>query len=108
MTEFRKRVYAACAQIPSGKVSTYGRIAKAIGCNSSMAVGQALNQNRDTENVPCHRVVGRNGSLLGYAYGGVEQQRVILEAEGVTFKDAKGKHRLRVSTSLICDLEVIG
>lgn len=83
---FRERVYGIAAKIPTGKVATYGQIAKLAGnASASRAVGMCLRGNTDTKNVPCHRVVASNGALTGYAFGGVLEKRERLLEEGVVF-----------------------
>ena len=52
--------------VPAGATITYGELARRIGCRSAQAVGQALKRNPFAPDVPCHRVVGANGSLGGY------------------------------------------
>ena len=99
-TRFQMLVFAACSQIPRGKVSTYAEIAKAVGNpNAARAVGNALNKN-PYEGVPCHRVVNSNGSLGGFAHGPeakalkLAKERVVVERGRV--KDFTAKfHRLR-------------
>lgn len=88
-TTFQKKVYEACSRIPAGKVTTYGRLAKEIGCGSARAVGQALRVNPFAPEVPCHRVVKADGSLGGF-YGQTEGPEVLrkgqlLAQEGVDF-----------------------
>ena len=84
-------VYELVKQIPPGKVSTYGQIAFLLGNpRLSRVVGYALHGNRDPE-VPCHRVVNRKGELASaFLVNGVQEQRLLLEIEGVPFtaKDA--------------------
>lgn len=82
---FYARVYRCVKEIPSGKVSTYGRIAESCGCpRASRAVGMALHRNPQPGEIPCHRVVNREGRLApAFAFGGAEVQRKLLEAEGV-------------------------
>jgi methylated-DNA-protein-cysteine methyltransferase related protein len=84
---FRLRVYQVVGDIPFGKVTTYGLIAEAIGdVRASREVGRALAELPDEASVPAHRVVGKDGTLLGgWAFGGSEAQRAMLAAEGVTF-----------------------
>ncbi len=86
---FFERVYEAVKQIPKGKVSTYGDIARAIGApRASRQVGWALHCNPYEGIVPCHRVVFRDGSLAdGFAFGGREVQKALLVSEGVGFSD---------------------
>jgi methylated-DNA-[protein]-cysteine S-methyltransferase len=83
---FNERVWALCARVPRGRVTTYGRIAAALGKpGASRAVGQALHRNPYAPDVPCHRVVGSDGRLTGFA-GGVAKKRRLLESEGVRFR----------------------
>jgi methylated-DNA-[protein]-cysteine S-methyltransferase len=79
---FQQKVWALCARIPRGRVTTYGHIARALGCNGARAVGGALNRNPYAPRVPCHRVVGSTGRLTGFA-GGLAKKRRMLQAEGV-------------------------
>lgn len=80
-TEFERQVWAALAAIPSGQTRTYAQIADAIGRPTAVrAVAGAIGRNRLSVLVPCHRVVGSDGSLTGYA-GGVERKRWLLEHE---------------------------
>lgn len=82
LTPFQTRVLNATAKIPFGSVSTYGAIAKRAGNQkASRAAGGALNQNPIPILVPCHRVVGSNGALVGYA-GGLDVKRRLLGIEG--------------------------
>lgn len=91
MTTFADKVRATVAKIPKGKVSTYGDIAKIAGNpGAARAVGGVMRTNKDTEAVPCHRVVGSTGSLTGYAYGmGLPTKRKMLIDEGISFKGIK-------------------
>jgi methylated-DNA-[protein]-cysteine S-methyltransferase len=80
-TPFQQRVWQALQQIPYGATRTYGAIATAIGNpRASRAVGMACNKNPLLLIVPCHRVVGANGKLVGFAYG-TEAKRRLLELE---------------------------
>ena len=82
---FFEKVYEICEQIPQGKVATYGQIALLAG-NPRMArqVGWALHGNPRPGEIPCHRVLNRFGGLCtGFAFGGIEMQRHLLESEGV-------------------------
>lgn len=86
---FYERVWAVCCRVPAGKVTTYGAIARALGNpNGGRAVGGAMNKNPYAPKVPCHRVVGSDGSLTGYA-GGLEQKVKMLQAEGVEVNGGK-------------------
>lgn len=89
MDNFFERVYNAVRQIPKGKVATYGDIARIIGSpRSSRQVGWALHCNPYYGDVPCHRVIFRDGRLArGFAFGGVEVQKAMLESEGVEVSD---------------------
>lgn len=79
---FNQKVWALCAQVPKGKVTTYGAIAEALGTRAYRAVGNAMNKNPYAPTVPCHRVVGSNGSLTGFAHG-LPLKQSMLEAEGI-------------------------
>ncbi|MCR5307250.1 MAG: methylated-DNA--[protein]-cysteine S-methyltransferase [Oscillospiraceae bacterium] len=82
-TAFQQRCRDAVLRIPYGETRSYGRIAAAIGApQSARAVGAAMRQNPFWLVVPCHRVVGKNGSLTGYA-GGTERKALLLRLEGV-------------------------
>lgn len=87
-SEFRKQVWKILAKIPCGRVVTYGDIAKEIAGQkgiktmSAQAVGGAVGHNPISIIIPCHRVVGSNGSLTGYA-GGITTKMKLLELEGV-------------------------
>lgn len=80
-TEFQKKVWKALLEIPYGKTATYGQIAAAAGSpQGGRAVGRANHDNPIAILVPCHRVVGANGKLTGYA-GGLEIKKALLELE---------------------------
>ena len=89
MTEFERAVYEAVKRIPEGNVSTYGQIARSAGYpGAARAVGNALHHNPDETNVPCHRVVNASGKLAkSFGFGGPEEQRRRLMAEGVYVMD---------------------
>jgi methylated-DNA-[protein]-cysteine S-methyltransferase len=80
-TPFQKSVWDALLKIPYGKTATYGQIAMAVGNpKGARAVGMACNKNPIWIVVPCHRVIGSNGSLTGYALGtGMKEQLLKLE-----------------------------
>ena len=81
-TTFQKAVWAALSEIPFGEVRSYGDIAKGIGKPSAVrAVGAANSRNPLPVVVPCHRVIGTDGSLTGFA-GGLERKRQLLTLEG--------------------------
>lgn len=95
-TEFRKVVWEILLSIPYGETMTYGEIADRIAkkenlqAMSAQAVGGAVGHNSISLIIPCHRVIGANGSLTGYA-GGIEKKVKLLELEGVDI------HKLFVS-----------
>jgi methylated-DNA-protein-cysteine methyltransferase-like protein len=80
-----KDIYEVCKKIPKGKVATYGQIAFLAGRpKCSRQVGWALHSNPEQEVIPCHRVINRFGKLCeGFAFGGIDIQKQLLEAEGV-------------------------
>jgi methylated-DNA-[protein]-cysteine S-methyltransferase len=81
-TAFQRAVWQALLGIAAGRVSSYGAIAAAIGSASAVrAVGGAIGRNPLSVVVPCHRVLGRDGSLTGYA-GGVQRKQALLALEG--------------------------
>lgn len=82
-TDFQKSVWNALSQIPFGVTASYGDIAHQIGNpNSSRAVGLANNRNPISIIVPCHRVIGANGKLVGYG-GGISKKEWLLRHEGI-------------------------
>ncbi len=84
-TMFQQQVWLTLRQIPVGEVWTYGQLAERVGRPTAYrAVGFANSLNPVAIVLPCHRVVGANGSLTGYA-GGLERKRWLLEHEGVKF-----------------------
>ncbi len=86
---FNKKVWNKCKLIPKGKVSTYKELAKAIdNPKSYRSVGNALNKNPYAPRVPCHRVVGSNGKLTGFATG-LKDKKKLLEKEGIKIKNNK-------------------
>ena len=79
-TLFQRRVWTELLSIPYGQTVTYGDIARRIDCKSAQAVGCAVGRNPIAIIIPCHRVVGSNGSLTGYAYG-LERKRQLIMSE---------------------------
>ena len=79
-TPFRHAVWNVLLTIPYGHTMTYGEIAKALGCRSAQAIGGAVGHNPISLIIPCHRVVGADGSLTGYA-GGVDKKRSLRKLE---------------------------
>ncbi len=84
---FFERVYAVVMDIPRGKVLSYGDVARLAGSpRSARQVGWALHVNPRPGEIPCHRVVFKDGRVSpGFAFGGPQVQRAMLEAEGVEF-----------------------
>ena len=93
MGEFDDKVYETVRRVPRGKVVSYGQVARLIGQpRKARFVGYAMHGNPDPwdcaaqTGIPCHRVVFKDGSLApGFAFGGPDEQRARLAAEGVTF-----------------------
>jgi methylated-DNA-[protein]-cysteine S-methyltransferase len=80
-TPFELRVWEALRAIPYGETRSYGELARELG-SSARAVGRANGRNQISIIVPCHRVIGADGSLTGYA-GGLTAKQALLELEGV-------------------------
>jgi methylated-DNA-[protein]-cysteine S-methyltransferase len=81
-TPFQRRVWDALLAIPYGTTTTYGRLAQQLGDPRAVrAVGLANGRNPIPIIIPCHRVIGANGSLIGYG-GGLERKQWLLEREG--------------------------
>ena len=86
-SDFQKAVWELLVRIPYGRTMTYGELAAALAVQqgrermSAQAVGGAVGHNRISILIPCHRVIGANGSLTGYA-GGVERKLALLKLEG--------------------------
>jgi len=81
-TAFQRRVWSSLRQVPRGSTTTYGALAGALGApTAARAVGLANSRNPVAIVIPCHRVVGANGSLTGYA-GGIDRKRWLLAHEG--------------------------
>ena len=77
---FRKQVWQFLLEIPYGRTMTYGELARKLQCKSAQAVGGAVGHNPISIIIPCHRVIGADGSLTGYA-GGVERKASLLKLE---------------------------
>lgn len=85
-TDFQRKVWCALRNIPFGETRTYGEIAKAIGSpNGARAVGMACNKNPLLIVTPCHRVIGANGELTGFACG-LDIKKKLLEIEKLILK----------------------
>lgn len=97
---FRQAVWALLREIPYGATTTYGALAQALRARgiaaAPQAVGGAVGHNPISILIPCHRVVGADGSLTGYA-GGVEKKRFLLALEGV---DLTGLYVPKTGTAL--------
>ena len=88
-TAFQKKDWKALQTIPYGQTVSYGEIAKQIGCpKGARAVGLANNRNPIPVFIPCHRVIGADGRLVGYG-GGIDKKVKLLEIEGIGVKDGK-------------------
>ena len=93
MGAFADMVFDAVVRIPHGYVSTYGDVARAIGKpRAARYVGYALRANprpgQDKDSIPCHRVIFGDGKISeGFAFGGPDVQRALLQSEGVPFID---------------------
>ena len=91
-TDFQKLVWSILKDIQYGQTMTYGEVSKWVALKmkresmSAQAVGSAIGRNPIAVIIPCHRVLGANGSLTGYA-GGLDKKRHLLQAEGVLFQD---------------------
>ena len=85
----KEHVYAYLKTIPTGKVTTYGRIAERLGNKHyARTVGNILHDNPDPSQYPCHRVVNSKGAVAeNYAFGGADAQRKRLEREGIVFEE---------------------
>lgn len=84
-----EKIYKIVSLIPKGKVMTYKKVAELASIKNPRVVGFAMHSNKDTKKVPCHRVVGSNGKLTGYARGGIKVKKEILQKEGVYFLDSQ-------------------
>ena len=87
---FNQKVWAMTARVPAGRVTTYAEIARALGSKGYRAVGNALNKNPYAPQVPCHRVVGSNGNLTGFA-GGLDLKEKMLAKEGIAVENGRAK-----------------
>ena len=88
VTEFESKIYELCKKVPKGKVTTYKEIGKKMGIKGYRAVGMALNKNPFAPKIPCHRVVGSDGNLVGFA-SGLKKKAEILRKEGINVKNNK-------------------
>lgn len=92
---FFEKVWQLCKKVPKGKVTTYREIATAMKTKAYRAVGNALNRNPNSPVVPCHRVVGSDGSLVGFAHG--------LKAKGRLLR----KERVKIEKGRIKDFKKV-
>ncbi len=83
-TPFQLRCWEALRRVPMGRTTTYAELARGLGCpGGARAVGLAMNRNPIMIMIPCHRVLGSDGSLTGYA-GGLDAKRALLDLESGT------------------------
>jgi methylated-DNA-protein-cysteine methyltransferase-like protein len=89
LSNFFAAVYQIVAQIPEGKVATYGQIAALLGePKGARIVGWAMRGAPANLNLPCHRVVNKSGAMApDYVFGGAQSQRAKLAAEGIQFNE---------------------
>lgn len=105
MSVFQK-IYNVISFIPKGKVLTYKQVEGLADIKNPRVVGFAMHSNKDFKRIPCHRVFGASGKLTGYARGGVQRKREILEKEGVYFLDnqtvnlAKSLYKQKINSRL--------
>ena len=98
-TPFQKAVWAQVARIPYGTTTTYGEIAQRVGRpEAARAVGAAVGANPLSIFIPCHRVIGADGSLTGYG-GGLEMKAALLQLEGISLPDTAVEPASHVSDS---------
>jgi methylated-DNA-[protein]-cysteine S-methyltransferase len=90
-TSFQERVYAKLRQVPRGKVTTYGDLAKAVRMSSAQAIGQAMRHNPYAPDVPCHRVVASDGTIGGFSGARrgkkIREKILLLATEGVMVRE---------------------
>ncbi len=87
--KLEQKVYKKLTEVPQGKVTTYGELAKAVGLkNGQRQIGQIMKKNPYPVIIPCHRVVKSDGNVGGYAYGG-DIKTNMLQKEGLIIKDGK-------------------
>ena len=83
---FNQRCYELLKKVPSGKVTTYKALARALNTKTYRAVGRAMNKNPFAPHVPCHRVINSDGRLGGYAHG-LQKKITLLKNEGIEIKN---------------------
>ncbi len=93
LSHFCLRVYAALMTVPRGRVTTYGALARAIGCRSARAIGGALRKNPFDPRIPCHRVIAADGTPGGYKGRrngeAITEKTTLLASEGVLFHNGR-------------------
>lgn len=93
-TDFQKKVWTALADIPFGQTLSYGDVAKAIdNPKAQQAVGQANNANPIPIIIPCHRVIGGQGALVGFG-GGIPTKIWLLDHEGIPYREKKSADQM--------------
>lgn len=97
MKNFDEKFHAVLRKVPRGKVTTYGALAKAVGCpKGGRAVGNAMNKNPSAPQVPCHRVVRSDGKVGGFASGSTTRIKM-LEAEGIEVANGKWMKKNKIN-----------
>ena len=91
---FNEQVLHELARVPYGRTETYGGLAAKVGHpRAARAVGTVMNRNPIAIVLPCHRIIGANGSLTGYA-GGLDRKRTLLQLEGATLPRRRNARRI--------------
>ena len=85
---FYEKCYKVLRKVPKGRVTTYKEIAKSLVSRAYRVVGNAMNKNPYAPRVPCHRVVGSDGKMIGFA-SGIDKKIKMLKAEGVDVRDGR-------------------
>ena len=85
---FNEKCYKILSKVPKGKVTTYKALAHKLNSRAYRAVGNAMNKNPYAPKVPCHRVVGSDGNMTGFA-SGIPKKVKMLKAEGIEIKNNK-------------------
>ncbi len=100
ISEFARKVYGTLKQVPKGRVTTYGLLARAIGCKSPRAIGQVLKKNPFAPRVPCHRVVRSDGTIGGFVGTregvAILRKKLLLESEGIRFRELTFNNNFKV------------
>ncbi|HXV39283.1 MAG TPA: MGMT family protein [Nitrosopumilaceae archaeon] len=87
--KLEKKVYKKLLEVPKGKITTYGELAKAIGLkNGQRVIGKIMNKNPYPVIVPCHRVIKSDGKIGGYAWGEKVKAKMLSD-EGIKIKNGK-------------------